>query len=148
MKKYILSAALVTGVFASVGAFADDKVICPATVGSAAAGNGAVPNKGTAGTHYMMVAISPKCSANTNVAGIDGTSGAWYAVGANSVKGKTNFGGHTNGGAVAKTVDCAIAGGCTPAEAVVARGTANTAAGAASSGGGSETTPEPEPETP
>ena len=129
MKKILASTALIAGLLGSGSAFAVATVICPLTVGSTAAGVGAVPLSGTAGTHYMTRAIAPKCSANTNVAGEDGTSGAWYAVGANSVKGKTNFGGHTNGGAVAKTVDCTIAGGCTAAEAVTARGVANTAAG-------------------
>ena len=128
MKKLILLSAVVAGVFASAASFAADTVICPKTTGTATAGDGLAPASGTAGTHFMMVAIKPKCSANTNVAGTDGASGAWYAVGANSVKGKTSFGGHTNGGAVAKTGDCDVAGGCTPAEAVEARTAANTAA--------------------
>jgi hypothetical protein len=128
MKKILISSALIAGLFfGASGAFAIDTVICPDTVGKITAGNGVVPANGTAGTHYMVTAIAPKCSANTNVAGMDGTSGAWYAVGSNSVKGKTSFGGHTNGGAVAKTADCAIAGGCTPAEAVTAKTAANTA---------------------
>ena len=136
MKKILISSALVAGLLVSAGAFAADTVICPATAGSSAAGNGTAPASGTAGTHYMITAIAPKCSSNTNVAGTDGTSGAWYAVGSNSVKGKTQFGGHTNGGAVAKTADCAIAGGCTAAEAVTARGVANSAAGGAAAGTG------------
>lgn len=81
MKKLILS-SLVAGLVLTANAYAADTVICPATAGSVVAGPGAVPASGTAGTHYMMVAIAPKCSANTNVAGTDGTSGAWYAVGA------------------------------------------------------------------
>jgi len=129
MKKILASTALIAGLLGSGTAFAVATVICPRVSGTTAAGVGAVPDNGTAGTHYMTRAIAPKCSANTNVAGTDGTAGAWYAVGANSVKGKTNFGGHTNGGAVAKTGDCAIPGGCTAAEAVTARGVANTAAG-------------------
>lgn len=128
MKKILASTALIAGLLGSGSAFAAATVICPRVSGTTAAGVGAVPDNGTAGTHYMTRAIAPKCSANTNVAGTDGTSGAWYAVGANSVKGKTNFGGHTNGGAVAKNGDCAIPGGCTAAEAVTARGVANTAA--------------------
>ena len=135
MKKIFVSSALIAGLFVSVSAFAADKVICPATTGSTAAAPGAVPDSGTAGTHYMVTPIAPKCSANTNVAGTDGTNGAWYAVGSNSVKGKNSFGGHTNGGAVAITTNCAIPGGCTAAESVTARGVANTSAGAAASTG-------------
>ncbi|EXI87579.1 MAG: hypothetical protein AW11_02443 [Candidatus Accumulibacter regalis] len=130
MKKILASTALIAGLLGSGTAFAQTvTTICPLTSGSTAAGPGAVPASGTAGTHYMTRAIAPKCSANTNVSGVDGTAGAWYAVGANSIKGKTNFGGHTNGGAVAKTVDCAIPGGCTVGESQTARGVANTAAG-------------------
>ncbi|MBN8512853.1 hypothetical protein [Accumulibacter sp.] len=128
MKKILASTALIAGLLGSGSAFAIATVICPLTTGNTAAAAGAPIPNGTAGTHYMTRPIAAKCSANTNVAGEDGTSGAWYAVGANSVKGKTNFGGHTNGGAVAKNGDCAIPGGCTAAEAVTARGVANTAA--------------------
>ncbi|MFW5395808.1 MAG: hypothetical protein XXXNARYT_001536 [Candidatus Accumulibacter regalis] len=128
MKKILASTALIAGLLGSGSAFAVATVICPLTTGNTAAGVGAVPANGTAGTHYMTRAIAPKCSANTNVTGTDGTSGAWYAVGANSVKGKSSFGGHTNGGAVAKNGDCAIPGGCTAAEAVTARDAANSAA--------------------
>lgn len=128
MKKILVASTLIAGLLGSVGAFAADTVICPATAGSAAAGPGAVPASGTAGTHFMLTPIAPKCSANTNVAGTDGTSGAWYAVGANSVKGKNSYGGNTNGGSVAITAGCAVAGGCTAAESVTARGVANTAA--------------------
>ncbi|HCZ15352.1 MAG TPA: hypothetical protein DHV85_12315 [Candidatus Accumulibacter sp.] len=124
MKKILVASTLVAGLFASVGAFAADTVICA----GGAAGPGVVPASGTAGTHFMLTPIAPKCSANTNVAGTDGTSGAWYAVGSNSVKGKNSFGGNTNGGSVAITAACAVPGGCTAAESVTARGVANTAA--------------------
>ena len=124
MKKILVASTLVVGLLGSAGAFADATVIC----GGGAAGPGTVPTSGTAGTHFMLTPIAPKCSANTNVAGVDGTSGAWYAVGANSVKGKNNYAGNTNGGSVAVTVACAVPGGCTAAESVTARGVANTAA--------------------
>lgn len=132
MKKTLISLALVAGVCVSGAALAAETVICPATVGATAAGPGTAPARGTAGEHFMVTAIAPKCSANTNVAGVDGTSGAWYAVGANSVKGRTNFGGHTNGGAVVRISDCAVAGGCTAGESVTARDAADTAAASAS----------------
>ena len=128
MKKIAISALFAT-LLAAGSAFADSTTICPKTASDPKAGPGTSPAAGTAGTHYMMRAISPNCSANTNVAGVDGTSGAWYSVGSNSTKGKNNFAGHTNGGAVAATVACAIPGGCTKDEAETARTTANTAAG-------------------
>lgn len=128
MKKIAISALFAT-LLASASAFAADTTICPQTAGVTKAGPGTAPAAGTAGTHYMMRAISPNCSANTQVAGTDGTSGAWYSVGANSVKGKNSFAGHTNGGAVAPTAACAVAGGCTTGEAEAARAVANTAAG-------------------
>jgi len=130
MKKIALSSALLVTLLASGAALAVDTVICPATSGSTAAANGVVPANGTAGTHYMIRPIAPKCSANTNVAGMDGTAGAWYSVGSNSVKGKNSFGGHTNGGAVAQTAACAVPGGCTASEAVTAKTTANGKAAA------------------
>lgn len=129
MKKIVISSALLASLLGSVGAFADATTIC---TGSATAGNGTAPTSGTAGTHYMVRAIAPKCSANVNLLGIDGTSGAWYAVGSNSVKGKASWQGHTNGGSVQKGADCAIPGGCTPGEATTARDAANTAGAAAS----------------
>lgn len=126
MKKILVASTLVAGLLGCAGAFAADT---PTTIcAGGAAGPGTKPAAGAAGDNFMLTQISPKCSANTNVAGIDGTSGAWYAVGANSVKGKNNFGGNTNGGSVAITVPCAVAGGCTKDESETARTTANTAA--------------------
>jgi hypothetical protein len=126
MKKFIFASAIVASAFGSFSAFAVDTTICPLVAGQAAAGPGAVPASGTAGTHYMMSPIAPKCSANTNVYGGDGTSGAWYAVGANSVKGKFSFAGSTQGGAVRQTVACTIPGGCTATEAQTAKAAAPT----------------------
>ena len=126
MKKILVASTLVAGLLGSVGAFADATAICS---GATTAGAGLVPNKGTAGAHYMVTAISPKCSANVHLLGEDGTSGAWYAVGAVSVKGKSSWKGHTNGGSVQMHAACAIPGGCTSGEATTARDAANTAAG-------------------
>jgi hypothetical protein len=72
-----------------------------------------------------MGAISPKCSANVELHATDGTAGAWFAVGAASVKGKQAFKAHTQGGSVGKSADCAIPGGCTPTEVSTATGVAN-----------------------
>lgn len=123
MKKIIISSALVAGLLGSFGAFAADTVICTGT-----AGPGTAPAFGVAGTNYMIRAIAPKCSANTNVAGTEDATGAWYAIGSNSVKGKNSFAGNTNGGAVSASAACAVPGGCTAAESVTARGVAATAA--------------------
>lgn len=126
MRKIAMCSALIVGLFGSVGAFADQTAICS---GATTAGAGTAPNAGTAGTHYMVTKISPKCSANVHLLGEDGTSGAWYAVGAVSVKGKSSWKGHTNGGSVQTNLPCNIPGGCTPEEATAARDAANTAAG-------------------
>ena len=132
MKKILISSALVAGVFISGAAFAEETTICNAAT---AAKDGTVPKSGTAGTHFMVSPIVPKCSANTQVVGMDGTSGAWYAVGANSAKGKTSYGGHSNGGGIASPELCKVPGGCTLTEAQTARTAANTAAGGAADAG-------------
>lgn len=125
MKKFSIVSVACVGLLASTGVFAADTPICDGT----AAKNGVAPAAGTPGTHFMVTAIAPKCSANVFLAGTDGTSGAWYAVGSASAKGKSTFKGHTNGGAVAVHAGCAVPGGCTTTEADTARGAANTAAG-------------------
>lgn len=126
MKKITFASAFAFGIMASLGASAATTAICDGS----AAHDGVVPASGTAGTHYMITAIAPKCSTNVFLTGIDGTSGAWYAVGSASVKGKHSFRGHSNGGSVANSAACAIPGGCTVGEAGTARDAANTAAGA------------------
>lgn len=122
MKRLIPSLALIAGFLVSASAFAEDTAICKGGVATA-------PKAGTAGVHYMMREISPKCSANVFLEGTDGTSGAWYAVGAASVKGKSSFKGNTNGGAVGVHTACAVPGGCTVDEAQAARTQAKTDAG-------------------
>ncbi|MBL8448782.1 MAG: hypothetical protein JNM32_02540 [Dechloromonas sp.] len=126
MKKVgFVSAVCVGLLLTSSGAMADATTICA----GAAAGNGTAPGSGTAGTHFMVTGIAPKCSANVHLMGTDGTGGAWYAVGSVSAKGKNSFAGHTNGGAVAPSAACGVAGACTAGEATTARDAANTAAG-------------------
>lgn len=126
MKKILVASTLVAGLLGSVAAFADDTTICS---GATTAGAGTPPAVAQAGTRYMVTAISPKCSANVYLYGKDGTSGAWYAVGSASVKGKSTWKGHTNGGSVQMDQLCAIPGGCTTGEATAARDAAHTAAG-------------------
>lgn len=125
MKKTALFALLTLGVLASSASFAATTQIC---TGTAQASNGVSPANNTAGTYYLVTSIAPKCSANVIVEGVDGTSGAWYALGSVSVKGKNSFKGNTNGGSVSANVACAIPGGCTDAEAQTARDVANTQA--------------------
>jgi hypothetical protein len=129
MKKTTFASLVAAGVFASFGAQA--VTICDAAALSGKAGNGTKPTAGTAGTNFMVNEISPKCSANVNLDGADGTSGAWFAVGSASVKGANIFSGHTNGGAVAPLpTKCAVPGGCTATEAASGTTAAQTAAAA------------------
>lgn len=69
---------------------------------------------GTAGK-FVITSFTPKCSANSNVDGVDNTS--YFAVGANSIKGKTSFMGSTAGGGIVPYTTCASAGACTATEA-------------------------------
>jgi hypothetical protein len=128
MKKLATLSTLMVGLMLGSSAFAATTVICAPSTTAGAASTVVVPANGTVGTHYMLRTITPKCSANTNVTGIDGTGGAWYAVGSNSSKGKASFRGHSNGGTVGAGANCAIPGGCTAAESATARDAANTAA--------------------
>lgn len=125
MKKFGLISMVSAGLLLSSFGAQAQTLVC--TGGSA--GNGATIPSGTAGTNFMVTSIAAKCSANVYLSGQDGTSGAWFAVGSVSTKGKNSFAGHTNGGAVAPSTACAVAGGCTQGEAETARGAANTAAG-------------------
>jgi hypothetical protein len=59
-----------------------------------------------AGTGFVKVAFTPKCSANVFLEGTD-ASATLFKVGAASAKGKKIFGGSTVGGAVAAIEDCA-----------------------------------------
>ncbi|WP_153115363.1 hypothetical protein [Rhodocyclus tenuis] len=126
MKKVVYASMLAVGAFLSFGAQA--VTICDAAKLGGKSGAGVAPASGTAGTNFMVRAITPNCSANVNMDGQDGTSGAWFAVGAASVKGANTFAGHTNGGAVSPSAKCAVPGGCTLGEATTAMGVANTAA--------------------
>ena len=128
MKKTILASAFAVASLFSLGAFADETTICAAPT---AAGAGTAPEAGMAGTHYMVVKITPKCSANVFMAGMDGDNGAWYAAGAASAKGKTAYPASTQGGGVGAGVACAVAGGCVAKDASDQRDAANTAAATA-----------------
>ncbi|MBW7901522.1 MAG: hypothetical protein H3C26_08600 [Rhodocyclaceae bacterium] len=141
MNKITLATIAILGAFGATNiAYAATTVICDSTSNSAAK-NGTAPESGGA-SNFMVTAIQPKCSANVNLEGRDGANGSFYAVGANSAKGKSNFAGHTNGGAVAPLSQadggvCTVPGGCTLAEATAAAGKATDAAAAAGGTGGS-----------
>lgn len=125
MKKTILASVFAAATLFSLGAFAATTTICS---GTTTPGNGTAPAAGTVGTHYMAVAITPKCSANVQMTGLDGTGGAWYAAGSNSAKGKNSYPASTTSGGVGAGVACAVPGGCSAAEAATARDAASTAA--------------------
>ena len=116
MKKIILSSVIALAALTSQSVFADATTICNRPT---AAQQGTVPPSATAGTHYMVTPIAPKCSTNVRLNGIDGTGGAWYAVAANSTKGKNTFGGST-GGYAYPPVGCALPGGCSDTEVATA----------------------------
>ena len=112
-KKIIFASVLAAG--AINGAHAQSQ-ICNGTASA-----GTMPTVGNLGTNYILTGFNPQCSHNVTLVGQDGTGGNYYAVGANSFKGKTNFGGTTNGGGVSSTgTACAIPGGCTAGEATAA----------------------------
>jgi len=105
MKKIVLGGVLAVAALTSISANA--VTLCTGGV----AKNGASV---ASSTNFVKVSFTPKCSANVFLDGTD-SSGTLYVVGAGSRKGKKNFVGSSNGGAVcALTADCA-AGGCTAA---------------------------------
>lgn len=121
MKKIILTSLVAVAALASQAAFADDTTICARDTKSH---SGVTPASGTAGTHFMVSPITPKCSANVYMEGSDGTAGAWYAVAANSNKGKNTYGGSTAGATVQTA--CSTAGACTTGEVGTAKTAVNT----------------------
>lgn len=86
-KKQVLHAAILGGALV-VSLSASAVTIC-----SGAAGNGSTVTSGT----FVKAAFTPKCSANTLVDGMDGTD---YGVKGLSSKGKSIYGGSTQGGGV------------------------------------------------
>lgn len=94
MKKFVLASLVSACALISQAAFADATTICARQT---AAHAGTAPANGTAGTHYMVTGMTPKCSANVYLLGIDGDQGAWYTVAANSNKGANTFGASTGG---------------------------------------------------
>ena len=129
MKKILVASVVAAGLLGSAGAFAANKNIC---TGGATVTAGAVPDFGTAGTHFMVTAIRPPCSANVRLSGEDVANGSAYAVSSASAKGQNVFGGHTNGGAILSTGACATKGNCLQTDVNTSLGTMVTAAATAS----------------
>jgi len=107
VKNIILGSVLAVAAVTSLSAHAAEQIIC--TGGLAA--NGAPV---TAGTNFVKVNFTPKCSANVMLRGNDQSS-TLYLVGSASVKGKNTFNGSSAGGSVGVYVPCA-ASPCTPTE--------------------------------
>ena len=104
MKHIILGSVFVAAaVAASPASAAGSQTFCNAGV----AGNGLVAATASP-TDFVKVAFTPKCSANVFLVGND-RSAVLYTVGSASIKGKSNFGGSSAGGAVARIGDCAAA---------------------------------------
>lgn len=109
MKKVILCSVLAAAAISSMNAQAASSSFCS----GGAATNGVAAS---AGTSFIKQAFTPKCSTNVYLVG-DEVSVTSFAVGAASAKGKTFFGGSSEGGAVQSYGTCA-ATGCTLANAV------------------------------
>lgn len=113
MKKIIIGLSLSV---VSTLTFAASSAVCATGTGSAVDATTGL----TGSTAFVQTGFTPKCSANTSVAFAQSPNTA--AVGAISTKGNQIFGGHTNGGAVAKTADCATSG-CVASDATSAADT-------------------------
>lgn len=107
MKNIILGSVLAVAAVTSLSAHAAAVSICSGT----AAGNGA---QVTAGTDFVKVAFTPKCSANVLLQGND-VSSTLYQVASASVKGKSTFNGSSAGGSVGVAGTCA-ASPCAPSD--------------------------------
>lgn len=107
MKNIILGSVLAVAAVTSLSAHGAAQTICTGGVAT----NGA---QVTAGTDFVKVAFTPKCSANVMLQGNDASS-TLYLVGSASVKGKSTFNGSSAGGSVGVAGTCA-ASPCTASE--------------------------------
>ena len=101
----VLTIAAVTSITAQAEAFCAGGPAGASTVTAAAAD-----------TSFVKVAFTPKCSANVFLQG-DDRSATVYTVGAASVKGKTYFGGTSEGGSVGNVGECDKTAGCKATDA-------------------------------
>lgn len=128
MDKRILAALALVSVSGLMSGAASAETACAGTAGPGTEIAGT--NDGTA---FVRVTFTPKCSANVHMQYAQDS--VVFAVCANSVKGKSTFGGATSGGGVTAATLCTpdtTTGGCTPAGApeLPATGTAATCDGA------------------
>ncbi len=96
MKNVVMGSVLAIAAVTSLSANA--ATVC--TGGAATAGASF-----SAGTSFVKVAFTPKCSANVYLDGTE-SSATLFKVGAASAKGKNYFGGSTAGGSVATYGTC------------------------------------------
>ena len=111
MKNVIMGSVLAVAAATSLSANAAAVSICS----GGGAGNG---QSVAAGTNFVKVDFTPKCSANVLLYGED-VSATLYKVGSASVKGKTIFAGSSLGGAVGNVGTCG-ASPCTTSEVTTA----------------------------
>ncbi|MCP5228347.1 hypothetical protein [Accumulibacter sp.] len=107
MKNVIMGSVLAVAAVTSLSANGATQSICT----GGAAGDG---QQVAAGTDFVKVAFTPKCSANVILTGED-VSATVYKVGSASLKGKTIFAGSSLGGSVGNVGTCA-ASPCTSSE--------------------------------
>jgi len=108
MKNVIMGSVLAVAATTSLSANAAAQTLCTGGV----AGNAVAAV--AAGTDFVKVAFTPKCSANVLLQGND-LSATVYLVASASLKGKTTFNGSSVGGAVTKSGTCS-ASPCTTGE--------------------------------
>ena len=117
MKNIILGSVLAVAAVTSLSANAASVTVCSGGV----AANGA---QIVAGTNFVKVPFTPKCSANV-ILDAEDVSSTFFRVGAASVKGKTIFNGSSAGGSVTKAGECS-ASPCTASEVSTALGAATS----------------------
>jgi len=117
MKAGILVASLLAASAGIANAAYTSAAICTGISTASSSVTGA-----TDGTLFVKANFQIKCSANTQVAVLD--DGSQVAVCSVSKKGKTKFGGSSEGGAVEAKGQCSAAGSCAAEGAVVDTGCA------------------------
>jgi len=105
MKNIILGSVMALAAVASLDANAASSTFCNAPN---VAGNAIATASSGGSSFFLKVAFTPKCSANVYLVGND-ESALLFRVGAASNKGKSNFGGSSMGGSVARVGNCAAA---------------------------------------
>jgi hypothetical protein len=111
-------------IIVSVLALASSSVFAATACGAASPPVGTlVPGSAT---NFVRSDFTPQCSANTHVVYTDDATAQKLYGGSASVKGKSYYGGSTNGGAIQKVGDCS--GGSCGSNAATSAGTGMTTA--------------------